>query len=181
MIKKLFIAFILAICINSPAFCEEASWDEFNIDQNSFDTYKPVTKEEFNNAINSLKNKDKKIKDKNKTKKNIQVNEHNNDKLQFINNDHLLRLPYDLYYNDKIIPKGFYTISLYNNNDDDYYYISFIQGNSLITNVKMDKPDETFCENEINCLKSCIVDDKFYKLYFKNIDISLVKYFYIKF
>ena len=147
--KNLLIAIITIILFfgfNQIVFSQDddfdsSSWDSYVDTYNQQQIQKPVTPQEFDKAVDTLKNQQKSGK---KNKKGKANQEDAKQKDTSVDEDEqipelpdspypLLRLPVSVYINNTVIRDGFYLIGVVNK--EDKYYIRFNQGFKTIAEV----------------------------------------------
>ncbi len=196
--KKIIILIISLMTFNQFAIAEDATdyynsgWDRYMIDYNLNQIDKPVTPQEFDKAVQTIKdlqesskkNKDKKDKKnkKNKKKKNSEFEENPDQppiekkfELPVIppSSDPLLRLPFNLYYNKIVIRDGFYLISAVKK--DGKYLIRFNQGYKNIAEIPASIINDDKAP-KVSGVSTEIIDSNQLRIIFKNIDVALESY-----
>lgn len=173
-------------------FTLSVSADDFfdnytGIDQ-AWDGQKPITNQEFEKAIDTLTEKQKKKEAKiNKRKikkisgggtslhKNLeptgeilkQDSVRNDDKYE----GRLLNIPVEIIVEGKILPKGYYNV-FGEKDKDNQVYISFYQSHSYLGKVKAYKTNNDFESDELNFVKISPYNDKYMKIMFGSLDFN---------
>ena len=177
MMKKV-IAYLLIILGFICFYTLDAQADEGEEWSKYLDVYndggldRPVAAQDYNKAIETLTNMRKK---KNKKAKNMPPAPHTQNAPIKTENSNIIRIENDLYYDNNIIPSGFYKIVVKNENDE--YFVKFYQGKQSVLSVQAQKIKHTdFSPEKVTALETKIVQDKYYKIMYKNIDVAICAY-----
>ena len=130
--KKLFIflAFILLITSPVPAFAEEDDWGGVYDSYKDAEMGKPVSQQEYENAIKSLEKLQKKDKKEKAEKEPVDKKMPEPAFVIPSRQEPLFTLATDVTYNGQVIKKGFYLVSAINK--DDKHFIRLTQGEGRI-------------------------------------------------
>jgi len=186
MKNKILISIFSLLLICSCVFADDSidsstSWETLdkNYNTNASQKIRAVSDKEFDEAIDTVK----KIRGYKKKEKEKDKKDQNNitptgapfivDEPDYL----LLRLPYNIGHGDIFIAKGFYKVSPVIKNNS--IFLQFIQGPTSLAEVEMEKTDKVICPGQINCIETEVIDNKYFKLGFKDLDFTLIKYFQI--
>ncbi len=177
MMKKFFVYLLIIlgfICFYSmPVQADEGEeWTKYLDVYNDGGLDKPVAAQDYNKALETLKNMRKK-----KTKKNKKLPPEPLSRNEPIKaeNSNIIRIENDLYYDNNVIPSGFYKIVVKNENNE--YFVNLYQGKQSIVSIQAQKIKHTdFSPNKVTALETKIIEDKYYKIMYKNIDIAICAY-----
>lgn len=178
MIRNIIIIIFIFFAALPPVLAADdmQNWDKFLYNTDTSGLQKPITQKEYSEALDIIKNNGKKPNKKNKPSED----DHGKNDLPLlnVNEDLILRLPYEAIYQDIILPTGFYKIKAYY--DDIYSHIGFLQGTKPLVKIKAAKVKPLFCPDKVSCIKVEPVDNKYLKVYYKDLNIALIGYLYLK-
>jgi len=176
---RFLIIFIFLMFAVRPVLAEDAeqSWDTLiqNGDASGLNT--PVTQKDFDEAIKKIGDKNTK---KRTTAKSLPKNKEiiNADFNTGLQQDFVLRIYNDTFYKDSILKSGFYKVNTSSDGTSDF--IELAQGRNFVVKVKSSRvKHSSFCPDNVKCMKSEIIDDKYLKIYYKDLETALVGYLYI--
>ena len=177
---------ILFLNLTLRGFCaDESSWESLMDDYSSAQAQKikPVSDKEFQDALQSVK--DAKNGKKNKKKQKPIKNNQGPYKRETPNGGDFfyqgmgnlfLQLPYNLYYNEKVIPIGYYKVTPYFTASGSYLLLK--QGRNEVYQLEMQNV-KNVCPDKVSCFNSGVYQDNYFKLEYKDLDHSVANYFYI--
>lgn len=194
--KKILFCILFTFIVICPVYAEEQANTQDTTDWGYYaDLYdkaglsKPVSQEEFDKAIETVKKYQKsktktkdKGKDKNTSKKPQKGRMMNNKPVVYdipAYSDPLLRLPVDVIYEDNIIPTGFYLVEKIK--DNDKYILRLKQENKPIADIEATKtsnPEEIIQQSSVG---TEIIDKEHIKINYKSGSISLEAILYISY
>lgn len=186
------LALIISFLIMSlilPSYADdsdETSWDSLLNTYTSAQAQKvkPVSDKDFNEALEVLKNA-KNGKSPKKVNKSMPKNNEgpynrttsSGGSFFYQGTGALfLLLPCNLYYNDKVIPIGYYRVTPYFK--DTASYLLLKQGPNEVYQLEMQNV-KNVCPDQVSCFNSGVYQKNYYKLEYKDLDHSMANYFYI--
>lgn len=175
MMRKIF-AYLLIIfgiiwfCPYSVQADDGEEWSKYLDVYNDGGLDRPVAAQDYNKAVETLKNMRKK-----KSKKNAPPVPHTQNAPIKAESSNIIRIDKDLYYDNNIIPSGFYKIVVKNENDE--YFVKFYQGKQSIISIQAQRIKHTdFSPEKVTALETKIIEDKYFKIMYKNIDVAICAY-----
>ncbi len=175
MMKKIFtyiliiIGFICFYPLSAQAD-EGEEWSKYLDVYNDGGLDRPVAAQDYNKALETLNNMRKK-----KSKKNLPPKPHTQNEPIKAENSNIIRIDNDLYYDNNIIQSGFYKIVVKNENGE--YFVKFYQGKQSVLSVQAQKIRHTdFSPEKVTALETKVIDNKYYKIMYKNIDVAICAY-----
>ena len=173
------IAFIItAVSITNIAFSAD-DWPEMMENYKPDEGFqKPVTGKEYDDALKTIDKVINKKKEPKEPRNAPKPMSKGSESFSTDGNDSLLKFTHNLYYENTTIPVGFY--KLQPKKEDNNYYIELTQGKTVIVKVKANKVKHTyFCEDKLACIKTETINDKYLKIFYKDMDVALVGYLLI--
>ena len=195
MRKLLFV--LIIILFSSSAIADELDssndiWNSSSFIDNAFSGQKPVTDEQFEKTINEIKSRPKKkwfwqktppeVKPLSPTPQYSQYQQFNelqavSDK---INHSPTIMISTQVYDDSRnIIEPGYYKMSKKEETDGSYYLV-LSQGTTTIARLKASHTNEDFKQSEINFGNAVPVQNKYIRLIYGNIDLTLEAFLEIK-
>lgn len=186
-------AFILSftLLISTNAYAD-ISYDSYAEIDHAWDNQKPITDQEFEKAIDTLTEKQKK-KDEKARKKKIkkisgggtslhkglepmgEIKEQEILKEKDENVGQLINIPVSFILDGKVIEPGFYNIFGEKDKNNDIY-LSFYQAHYLIGKVKARPTKNDFDAEELDFVKMIPYDDKYIQIIFGSLDFNAYTY-----
>ncbi|MDD3593369.1 MAG: hypothetical protein PHX18_01955 [Candidatus Gastranaerophilales bacterium] len=174
MLKRILLLFFIAVLFVPCAFADddEGNWQKYIDVYDSGGLDKPVTQKEFEKAIDTVKGLQKKKKKPKLKKDEFPEPFAINEPIQ-VDNTNVVKVTSRLYYDGQIVPVGFYKITA--KKEEDGFYINLVQGQSDMVKVKAQKVNYmSFCPTKTNCIQTEVYKEKYFKIYYKDIDNALV-------
>ena len=183
----LFLTFLL-----SASAYADVSYDSYAEIDHAWDNQKPITDQEFENAIETLTAKQKK-KDEKAKKRKIkkisgggtslhkglepmgEIKEQEILKEKDESEGQLINIPVRFIIDGKVIEPGFYNVFGEKDKNNDIY-LSFYQAHSLIGKVKAFKTNNDFEAEELDFVKMIPYDDTYIQIIFGSLDFNAYTY-----
>ena len=189
--KILLALFFLCIC-TYPVCAEENFFEDYTGIDHAWDNQKPITDQEFEKAINTLTEKQKKKDEKAKKKKikkisgggtslhkglepmsDIKEQEVLKEKNKY--EGQLLNIPVSFILDDKVLEPGFYNVFGEKNKNGEVY-LSFYQSQYLMGKVKAYSTKNDFGDEYIDFVKMDVYDDNYLKVMFGSLEFNAYTY-----
>lgn len=188
------ILLILLITILVPSCQADDSWDDFSVLDHAWDGQKSITNKEFEEAINTLEEKQTKKEAKQRKKLikkiggggtslhpdlNPESDIKNLDPLKKEDDDGvLLNIPVNLVIDDVPMDKGFYKVIAEKDKNNDinllFYQSQFFKGK-----VRACETSDDYDQDSINFVKLLPYNEQFVKIIFGSLDFNA--YAYVKY
>ena len=188
--KILLTLFFLFIC--AYPVCAEDFFDNYTGIDHAWDNQKPITNQEFEKAIDTLTQKQKKKDEKAKKKKikkvsgggtslhkglepMSEIKEQDSLKGKSKDEGQLLNIPVNVVIDDKVLEAGYYNVFGEKDKNGDIY-LSFYQSQYLMGKLKAYKTDNDFDDEHLDFVKMEAYDDNYIKVMFGSLDFNAYAY-----
>ena len=187
------IAFLLSICITlSVNVYADVFYEDYTGIDHAWDNQKPITNQEFEQAINTLTEKQRK-KDEKAKKKKIkkisgggtslhkglepmgEIQEHELLKEKDKNEGQLVNIPVNIIIDGKVLEKGFYNV-FGEKDENNVIYLSFYQAHYLKGKVKAYPTKNDFEAETLDFVKFEPYDKNYVRIIFGSLDFNAYTY-----
>ena len=190
MKKIAILTLFFGLIFSANAYADE--YDNYAGIDHAWDNQKPITNQEFEQAIDTLTAKQKKKDEKAKKRKikkisgggtslhkglepmgEISDQEILKEKGEF--DGQLLNIPVDVVIDGKVLERGFYNVFGEKDKNNDIY-LSFYQAHYLMGKVKAHQTNHDFEAEELDFVQAIPYDDTYIKIIFGSLDFNAYTY-----
>ena len=190
--KKLALLILFLFTFSSISVLSEDFSTDLSTFNHAWDGQKPITDKEFEEAINTLTEKQKKKDEKARKKKikkisgggtslhkslepTAEILEQEALKQKDKDEGQLLNIPVDVVLDGKVLEKGFYNVFGEKDKNGDVY-LSFYQAHYFKGKVKAYKTNNDYDSETLDFVKMCPYSDEYIKVMFGSLDFNAYAY-----